>query len=195
MNKPRKISIAKLVPDDKNANTGTPRGQAALEHSLRTFGAGRSVLVDKDDRIIAGNKTVETAGSIGMMDAVVVETNGDQIVVVKRTDVSLDSPQGRGLAIADNRAGELNLEWNQDVLAELGDDIDLAPYFFNDDLAFGDVEPFDEKDDSDGLPFETLTFHLTREQADTVSSAFDSIDTPMDDTGKLIHVILSYLDK
>jgi len=152
----KKTTIDKLTPDNLNANAGTQRGQGALEHSLRTFGAGRSVLVDKDDRIIAGNKTVETAGSIGMMDAVVVETKGDQIVVVKRTDISLDSPEGRGLAIADNRAGELNLEWNQDVLAELGEDIDLTPYFFDDEIEFPEVdEPFEgltDEDDVPGLP-------------------------------------------
>lgn len=130
----KKTTIDKLTPDNLNANAGTQRGQGALEHSLRTFGAGRSVLVDKDDRIIAGNKTVETAGSIGMMDAVVVETKGDQIVVVKRTDISLDSPEGRGLAIADNRAGELNLEWNQEVLAELGEGIDLSEFWYADEL-------------------------------------------------------------
>ena len=151
----KKTTIDKLTPDNLNANAGTQRGQGALEHSLRTFGAGRSVLVDKDDRIIAGNKTVETAGSIGMMDAVVVETKGDQIVVVKRTDISLDSAAGRGLAIADNRAGELNLEWNQEVLAELGEDIDLTPYFFDDELEVDGLADISVEPVDDSASFET----------------------------------------
>lgn len=147
------VSIADLVPDNKNANTGTERGAGALEHSLRHYGAGRSVLVDKNNRIIAGNKTIETAASIGMEDAVLVETTGDRVVVVRRTDIDLDSPEGRGLAIADNRAGELNLAWNQEVLAELGEEIDLSPYFFEDELDFSGIEePVEGLTDEDDVP-------------------------------------------
>ena len=139
--------LSDLVPDDKNANRGTERGSSALEHSLRNFGAGRSILVDKNDRIIAGNKTAEAAGSIGMMKAVIVETKGDQVVVVKRTDIDLDSAEGRGLAVADNRGGELNLEWHQDVLAELNGELDLTPYFFEDELDLSvDGEAFEPPD-------------------------------------------------
>ena len=147
------VSIADLVPDNKNANTGTERGASALEHSLRQYGAGRSVLVDKNNRIIAGNKTIETAASIGLEDAVLVETTGDRVVVVRRADIDLDSPEGRGLAIADNRAGELNLAWNQEVLAELGEEIDLSPYFFEDELDFSGIEePTEGLTDDDDVP-------------------------------------------
>ncbi len=147
------VSIADLVPDDRNANTGTERGAGALEHSLRHYGAGRSVLVDKNNRIIAGNKTIETAASIGMENAVLVETTGDRVVVVRRADIDLDSPEGRGLAIADNRAGELNLAWNQEVLAELGEEIDLSPYFFEDELDFSGIEePIEGLTDDDDVP-------------------------------------------
>ena len=147
------VSIADLVPDDKNANTGTLRGASALEHSLRHYGAGRSVLVDRNNRIIAGNKTIETAASIGLEDAVLVETTGDRVVVVRRADIDLDSPEGRGLAIADNRAGELNLAWNQEVLAELGEEIDLSPYFFEDELDFSGIEePVEGLTDEDDVP-------------------------------------------
>ncbi|BAQ84310.1 DNA methylase N-4/N-6 [uncultured Mediterranean phage uvMED] len=147
------VSIADLVPDDRNANTGTERGASALEHSLRQYGAGRSVLVDRNNRIIAGNKTIETAASIGLEDAVLVETTGDRVVVVRRADIDLDSPEGRGLAIADNRAGELNLAWNQEILAELGEEIDLSPYFFEDELDFSGIEePVEGLTDEDDVP-------------------------------------------
>ena len=153
MAKTKTATIAELIPDDQNANAGTERGSGVLEHSLRTFGAGRSVLVDKENRIIAGNKTVETAAACGMMQAVIVETRGDQIVGVKRTDIDLDSPEGRGLAIADNRAGELNLAWNQEVLAEINGEIDLTPYFFEDELDFsGTEEPVEGLTDEDDVP-------------------------------------------
>ncbi len=122
----KKVKLSELTPDNLNANKGTQRGAGMLEKSLRDYGAGRSVLVDKAGRIIAGNKTIEAAGAIGLDDAIVVETDGTQIIVVKRTDLDLDSPQGRGLAIADNRVAEVGLEWDMEALEKIGEELDLG---------------------------------------------------------------------
>ena len=39
--------ISQLLPDDRNANRGTERGNAFIERSLREYGMGRSILIDK----------------------------------------------------------------------------------------------------------------------------------------------------
>ncbi len=62
----RTMPIAQLVLDDKNANKGTKRGRELLEASLEKYGAGRSVVVDRNNRVIAGNKTVEAARAAGV---------------------------------------------------------------------------------------------------------------------------------
>jgi hypothetical protein len=49
-----------LVPDDSNANRGSKRGAALIKKSLKDYGAGRSILLDKNNRVIAGNKTRES---------------------------------------------------------------------------------------------------------------------------------------
>jgi hypothetical protein len=128
------LRLTDLKPDNKNANRGTKRGRAAVAKSLQDFGAGRSVLIDRDGRLIAGNKTVEQASAAGIQDVIVIPTDGTQLVAVQRTDLSLDDPKARGLAIADNRAGELGLEWDPEVLGELAADLDLQPYFTDDEL-------------------------------------------------------------
>jgi hypothetical protein len=51
----KQAKLSDLQPDRRNANKGTERGLKALDHSLRQYGAGRSILVDKHGRIIAGN--------------------------------------------------------------------------------------------------------------------------------------------
>jgi hypothetical protein len=51
----------------------------------------------------------------------IVPTDGKTLVAVQRIDISLDSPEGRELAIADNRAGELNLSWDYSELLDLHD--------------------------------------------------------------------------
>jgi hypothetical protein len=117
---PKKISD--LIPDDKNFNKGTEYGNSLIETSLQKFGAGRSILVDKNNRIIAGNKSTEHAAAIGMDDIILVESDGKKLVVVKRTDVDLDSPQGREMALADNATAKNNILFDADLIeAEISD--------------------------------------------------------------------------
>ena len=120
-----------LIPDSKNANKGSERGSQMLEHSLQTYGAGRSILIDKNGRIIAGNKTVETAGALGITAVEVVQTDGRKIIAVQRMDLDLETdPRAKQLAIADNRVAEVNLDWDPKVIEELlGEGLDLSKMF------------------------------------------------------------------
>lgn len=120
-------NIEQLVPDNKNFNKGTEYGQHLIEESLRKFGAGRSILIDKNNRIIAGNKTIENAATVGIENVIVVETDGNQIVAVKRKDIDLDSPKGRELALADNATGKANLEWDEETIAEAAEQWNIDP--------------------------------------------------------------------
>lgn len=128
--------IADLTPDERNPNRGTQRGRSMVESSLRQYGAGRSIVVDADGRVIAGNKTLEAVADIGLAIKV-VETNGDELVVVQRRDLDLASdPRARALSVADNRSSEVGLEWDAGVLASiaLDDDGVLDGLFSADEL-------------------------------------------------------------
>lgn len=116
--------LSDLIPDDKNFNKGTEFGQHLIEKSLRENGAGRSILLDKNNRIIAGNKTTENAANIDMDDVIIVETDGTKLVAVKRTDIDLDSEQGRQMALADNATSAANLEWDEDQLRAMQQEMD-----------------------------------------------------------------------
>ena len=132
--------IADLTPDDRNANRGTERGDIMLTQSLQKLGAGRSVLLDRNGRLIAGNKTAAKFGEMGLDDVIIVQTNGRQLVAVQRTDLDIDSPEGREMALADNRTGEVNLSWDTDVLAEIGQELDLGDWFIPDEMAVWDTD-------------------------------------------------------
>jgi len=129
--------LSDLTPDQANANRGTERGRYMVEASLTETGAGRSIVADKDGRIIAGNKTLEAWA--GMGGAVkVVETDGHELVVVQRTDLDLSDPKGkaRKLAYYDNRAGQLGLDWDaEQLLADVNAGVDLAAMFKADEIA------------------------------------------------------------
>jgi hypothetical protein len=113
-------NISELKFDDKNFNKHTEYGMSLLEKSLRENGAGRSILIDKDNNIIAGNGIIEAAGQVGLEKVKIVETDGTEIIAVKRTDVRLDSKKGRKMALADNSTARADLEWDFDnIMSEL----------------------------------------------------------------------------
>ena len=118
-------NIDKLIPDNKNFNKGTQYGQHLIENSLRKFGAGRSILLDKNNKIISGNKTTENAYIVGIDDVIVVESDGTKLIAVKRTDIDLDSETGRELALADNATVRANLEWDDAVIMEVCNDFNI----------------------------------------------------------------------
>lgn len=123
-------NISELKFDDKNFNKHTKEGLTLLEKSLRENGAGRSILIDKDNNIIAGNGVVEVAGQIGLENIKIVETTGNEIVAVKRTDITLDSEQGRRMALADNVTASADLDWDKELIFEENEkwDLDLGTW-------------------------------------------------------------------
>jgi len=135
---PIMAKLKDFTPDRRNANKGTERGTQVVEDSLRNYGAGRSILLDKNGVIIAGNKTAEGAAAIGLDDVIVVKTDGTKLVAVQRTDLDLTKDKAAlELAIADNRAGQVSLNWDTDVLKELtsGEDpIDISKFWTSTEL-------------------------------------------------------------
>lgn len=131
-----------------------------IEDSLRSYGAGRSILVDKNLRIIAGNKTAENAGSIGIDDVIIVQTDGTKLVAVQRMDLDLETDKAaKELAVADNRAGQVSLEWDGGVLKDL--DIDLSKFWTEEELkgVFAEVVAplLTDEDDVPEVPEEATT--------------------------------------
>ena len=120
-----KIKLNELKFDDLNANKGNSKGGKLISKSLRELGAGRSILLDKNNNIIAGNKTIENAAKVGYEDVLIVETTGNQIVAVKRTDVDLNSKKGRELALADNSTANANLVWDEQNIEQIVNDWDV----------------------------------------------------------------------
>lgn len=119
-------NIEALQQDDKNFNKGTKKGRKLIDKSIRKFGAGRSILLDKNNRIIAGNKTQELAREAGIKKVIVIDAKPDELVAVRRGDVDLDSEKGREMALADNATGAANLDWDDDALARAQEEIGLS---------------------------------------------------------------------
>ena len=175
MAKLKDAKLKDLVFDNKNFNKHTEFGMSLIEKSLRNNGAGRSILIDKNNRIIAGNGVTEVAGQIGLDDVQIVETDGTKIIAVKRTDIDLDTKQGREMALADNATGAADLQWDTDAIADVESefDIDASAWGVNLDFETEDISS-GERDNTKGFVKMTLLF--SQDEFDEVSEKLSSID-------------------
>lgn len=125
-------TIEDLTPDPRNARRHTPRNIGVIERSLGEVGAARSIVIDEDGVILAGNATTEAAMQAGITRVRVIEADGNELIAVQRR--GLTPEQKVKLALADNRAAEL-AEWEPDVLAEIAAEMDVSGLFRADELA------------------------------------------------------------
>lgn len=108
--------IKDLKPDKRNARRHNPRNIGMIVDALHEVGAARSIVIDEDDQVIAGNGTIEAAAEAGITKLKVVEADGNTIVAVRRRN--LTDEQKRRLALYDNRTAEL-AEWDPDIMRAL----------------------------------------------------------------------------
>lgn len=155
-------SINNLKSDHKNARRRTDRSSELIKESLQRYGAARSIVIDEDNRILAGNGTIEGAKAAGIKNVRIIETEGDEIIAVRRTGLSED--QKVGLALADNRTADLS-EWDQEMLHRLSEEHDIEPWFNQEDLDellnVTELDPEGGNTDPDEVP-DTPTDPITK---------------------------------
>ena len=118
------IDIEELAQDTHNFNRGNEQGQQLMERSFKELGAGRSILLDRNGNIIAGNKSQKAAIAAGIKKVRVIETTGDELVAVKRTDVDIDTAEGRKMAFLDNLTTQVNLTWDETEIQAVQADVE-----------------------------------------------------------------------
>lgn len=188
------LDVSDLTLDPNNARLHNERNLDLITRSLREIGAGRSILVDEDGMIIAGNATVQAAENAGIRRVRVVDAAGDELIAVRRTGMTEEEKTRMGLY--DNRTAEL-AEWNPVVLEGLQADNLTADIFTPDDVAAllamddhfldsaagaaadidRDQHEAEPVDDQRGLPDATVTIRVTAAQRDSIMGAVRRVQT------------------
>lgn len=112
----KKKAVENIKYDPKNARLHSKENKDLINKSLKDLGTGRSIVIDNEDYIVAGNGVFEQAKELGIKPRI-IETDGTELVIIKRTDLNYDDEKRRQLAIADNATGETS-EWNLEELTE-----------------------------------------------------------------------------
>jgi hypothetical protein len=117
--------------DNNNARRHPDQSKKSILESLSRFGAGRSILLDANNTIIAGNGVFEQAQKLGI-PVKIIETDGNHLIAVKRKDLKTRDKKRKALALADNQIAGLS-EWDEGILdkqlAELNKELRSAAGF------------------------------------------------------------------
>lgn len=139
------MKLEDLKFDKRNYRRHSEKNQALIKKSIEEVGFGRSIVVDADNEIVCGNGVVSQVAKSTPIK--VVETNGSELIVVKRTDLKTDDERRKQLAVMDNSTSDtsdfdltlLQEDFTNEELDDWGIDFD-----FNE-------EPTEPKDISDEL--------------------------------------------
>jgi len=101
--------------------------------SLQKVGAARSIVIDEDNVILAGNGVIEAAAQAGIENVRVIEASGNEIIAVRRT--GLTPEQRTLLKYYDNRATDLSTFDPQQIAADLEAGLDLSGMFYPEELS------------------------------------------------------------
>lgn len=91
--------------DSRNYRKHNGKNKDLINKSLSECGAGRSILIDSENNIIAGNGIYEQSQKLNI-PVKIVESDGSELVVVKRTDLKTDDEKRKKLAILDNSTSD-----------------------------------------------------------------------------------------
>jgi hypothetical protein len=113
----RERSITELKFTDTNPVKRTKRGRNTINQSLSELGPGRSVLIDENDVLVAGNGTVEQCQELGISRVIEIELpDRHTIVAVKKPDMTED--EKLRMAMFDNASAKLAV-WDAEGLCEI----------------------------------------------------------------------------
>lgn len=121
--------------DENNFRIHTDKNKGLISRSLVECGAGRSILFDSDNCIIAGNGVYEQAQALGI-PVKVIESDGTELIAIKRTDLKTSDEKRKLLAMADNQASDTSSFDIDKILSNFRID-DLKAWEF--DLPFDDL--------------------------------------------------------
>ena len=116
--------------DNRNYRKHNQRNKELIKKSLEECGAGRSIVIDNEGEIIAGNGIYEQAKALNI-PVKIIESDGSELVVVKRTDLNTDDEKRKKLAVMDNSTSDssefdlelLSVDFEMPELKDMGIDI------------------------------------------------------------------------
>lgn len=109
------MNFKQIKKDKRNYRKHNEENKRLIQKSIEECGFGRSIVIDNNDEVICGNGVVSSITD--NTNIKLVETDGSELIVIKRKDLNRDDEKRNKLAILDNSTNELS-SWDYDLLNE-----------------------------------------------------------------------------
>lgn len=174
--------MSEIKFDKRNYRKHNDKNKKLINKSLKECGTGRSILVDKDGEIIAGNGVYAEASKLNI-PVKVIETDGSELIAIKRTDLSTNDDKRKQLAVMDNTTSDtstfdmelLEEDFGAEFLVDMGLDVNI-------DIDYQDAEeyekPYNPKEEQtlseliENLPEELKETKLVPEEFQEIVSSY-----------------------
>ena len=119
--------MTKIKFDKRNYRIHNDKNKVLIRKSLQDCGTGRSIVIDNEDEIVCGNGVYEQAKALNI-PVKVIETDGTELIAVKRTDLRTEDEKRKQLAVMDNSTSDsskfdlelLSEDFNLNTLKDFG---------------------------------------------------------------------------
>lgn len=155
------MKVEDLKFDARNYRRHSEKNQDLIKKSINEVGFGRSIVIDADNEIVCGNGVVSQIAKSTPIK--VVETDGSELVVVKRTDLKTDDDKRKQLAVMDNSTSDssdfdftlLQEDFSSEQLNDFG-------VFVLDEEDEGDIEVIDDYSESYNIIIKCENYELAQ---------------------------------
>lgn len=155
------MKVEDLKFDKRNYRKHDDRNRELIKKSINEVGFGRSIVIDNENEIVCGNGVVSQIAKSTPIK--VIETNGSELIVVKRTDLNTNDEKRKQLAVMDNSTSDSS-EFDFELLQEDFSSEQLNDFgvFVLDEENEDDIEVIDDYSESYNIIIKCENYELAQ---------------------------------
>jgi hypothetical protein len=117
--------MIKIKLDKRNTNLHTDAGLQLLDKSIDKVGIIESYTISNDGVVISGNARHEKISAKITKEPIVIETDGTEAIIIKRTDIESNTKKFHEASILANTTANKNFNLDYDVIDEIVEEFDI----------------------------------------------------------------------
>jgi hypothetical protein len=117
--------MIKIKLDKRNTNLHTVAGLQLLDKSIDKVGIIESYTISNDGVVISGNARHEKISAKITKEPIVIETDGTEAIIIKRTDIESNTKKFHEASILANTTAHKNFNLDYDVIDEIVEEFDI----------------------------------------------------------------------
>ena len=117
--------MIKIKLDKRNTNLHTDAGLQLLDKSIDKVGIIESYTISNDGVVISGNARHEKISAKISKEPIVIETDGTEAIIIKRTDIESNTKKFHEASILANTTAHKNFNLDYDVIDEIVEEFDI----------------------------------------------------------------------